>query len=112
MGSYATYSDMWIDDSAAPANAEFYEDSPAPPVSVVSCGVTQDNYNGYGHTYWVVSTLTSPNRNISGTSYLRLTHIMPTPVLIPPCRMILMISAISQLVQATGCAALTWEETH
>jgi len=69
MGSYATYSDMWIDDSAAPANAEFYEDSPAPPVSVVSCGVTQDNYNGYGHTYWVVSTLTSPNRNISGTSY-------------------------------------------
>lgn len=69
MGSYVTYSDMWIDDSAAPANAEFYEGSLPAPIYVVSCGVTQDSYNGYGHTYWVVSTLTSPNRNTSGNSY-------------------------------------------
>jgi hypothetical protein len=68
MGSSATYSDMWIDDSAAPS--EYYEDAPPPPYYVVSCGVTQDNYNSYRHTYWVGMTLRSPNnRSASGTSY-------------------------------------------
>lgn len=68
MGSSATYSDMWIDDSAAPA--EYYEDAPIPTYYVVACGVTQDNYNSYRHTYWVGTTLRSPNnRTASGTSY-------------------------------------------
>jgi len=53
MGSYATYSDSWVDDSA-PAN-----------IVIVSSGVTQDHYNSYGHTYWVQTTLTSPSNRIS-----------------------------------------------
>jgi hypothetical protein len=27
----------------------------------VGCGITQDNYNSYRHTYWVKTTLTSPH---------------------------------------------------
>jgi hypothetical protein len=58
MGSSSTYSDSWVDDSNPDAGA------------IVSIGVTQDSSNGYGHTYWVVTTLTSPNsRTARATSY-------------------------------------------
>jgi hypothetical protein len=58
MGSSIRYSDSWVDDS-----------NPDAP-TVVATGVTQDNYNSYGHTYWVVTTLTSPNgRTATTTSY-------------------------------------------
>jgi hypothetical protein len=68
MGSSAVYSDMWVNDSSAPA--ENVEGAPPPPYTVVGTGVTQDNYNSYGHTYWVVTTLRSPNgRTASVTSY-------------------------------------------
>lgn len=68
MGSSAVYSDMWVDDSAAPA--EYVEGAAPPPYTVVATGVTQDNYNSYGHTYWVMTTLRSPNgRTASVTSY-------------------------------------------
>jgi hypothetical protein len=57
MGQYAVYSDKWLDDSD-PAN-----------VKLRGCGVTQDYANYYGHTYWVVTTFSSPNgRNTSVTS--------------------------------------------
>lgn len=53
MGSSVIYSDIWSD----------YD-------YVYSCGVTQDNYNSYCHTYWVQATLTSPNgHTASATSY-------------------------------------------
>jgi len=58
MGSYAAYSDSWVDDSA-PAN-----------IVIVGSGVTQDHSNYYGHTYWVQTALASPsNRTSSATSY-------------------------------------------
>src|SRR5438270_9517094 len=57
MGSYTVYSDSWVNDSD-PDN-----------MVIVGSGVTQDNNNGYGHTYWVVSTMTSPNgRTANATS--------------------------------------------
>ncbi len=55
MGSYVIYSDLWIDDSNAQT-----------PV-IVACGVTQDSSNSYGHTYWVVTTLTSPSGRTSSS---------------------------------------------
>jgi hypothetical protein len=58
MGSSATYSDSWVDDSEPES------------VAIVGTGVTQDTYNSYGHTYWVVTTLTSPSgRTSNATSY-------------------------------------------
>jgi hypothetical protein len=58
MGSYSIYSDTWADDS-----------DPS-QIKVYGCGVSQDNYNSYGHTYWVTTTITSPSgRTTSATSY-------------------------------------------
>src|SRR5258708_24944339 len=58
MGSFSVYFDSWVDDSNPDSG------------SIVGAGVTQDSYNSYGHTYWVVTTLTSPNnRTSSATSY-------------------------------------------
>jgi hypothetical protein len=56
MGSKAIYSDAWVNTSGSG--------------SVVGCGVTQDSYNSYGHTYWVETKLTSPKgRTTTATSY-------------------------------------------
>jgi|ERR1043166_368422 hypothetical protein len=49
MGSFSIYSNAWVDDSN-PDQAKMY-----------GCGVTQDSYNSYGHTYWVTTHVTSPN---------------------------------------------------
>jgi hypothetical protein len=58
MGSYSIYSDTWADDS-----------NPS-QIKVYGCGVSQDNYNSYGHTYWATTTITSPSgRTTSATSY-------------------------------------------
>ncbi|SRR5216683_7707373 len=58
MGQYAVYSDTWVDSSNPNA------------ISIVGCGVTQDNQNYYGHTYWVVTTVTSASgRTATSTSY-------------------------------------------
>jgi hypothetical protein len=63
MGSSATYSDAWVHS---------YEDDNAfvtPTVTVIGCGVTQDNNNTYSHSYWAVTTLRSPSgRTASATS--------------------------------------------
>jgi len=57
MGSYAAYSDSWVDDSNPDA------------ITIVGTGATQDSQNSYGHTYWVVTTLTSPSgRTTTATS--------------------------------------------
>ncbi len=54
MGSISAYSDSWCDDDG----------------TIFSSGVTADSYNSYGHTYWTVTTLTSPSgRTSSATSY-------------------------------------------
>lgn len=56
MGSYAIYSDVWGDG---------YENT-----NLYGCGITQDYSNYYNHSYWVVSTITSPaGRTVSATSY-------------------------------------------
>ncbi len=53
MGSLSAYSDSWASDDG----------------TIFSSGVTADSYNSYGHTYWTVTTLTSPSgRNSSATS--------------------------------------------
>ena len=58
MGQYSVYSDEWVDTSNPDA------------LAIVGCGVTQDNQNYYGHTYWVVTKVTSPSgRTASSTSY-------------------------------------------
>jgi hypothetical protein len=56
MGQYAVYSDKWLDDSD-PMN-----------VQMIGSGVTQDSANYYGHTYWVVTTITSPNGRTAATT--------------------------------------------
>ena len=41
----------------------------------MACGITQDNYNSYGHEYWVITTLTSPlGRSASITSYTDMSY--------------------------------------
>lgn len=58
MGSSATYSESWVDGSDSNA------------VKIIGGGVTRDNYNTYGHTYWVTTTVRSPTgRTASATSY-------------------------------------------
>lgn len=58
MGQSAVYSDQWVDSSNPAA------------IKIVGSGVTQDNQNYYGHTYWVVTTVTSPSgRTATSTSY-------------------------------------------
>ena len=57
MGSSAIYSDAW------------YDDSNPNEIRMIGCGVTQDNSNMYGHTYWVQTNLRSPaGRTASATS--------------------------------------------
>src|SRR6266403_2288624 len=54
MGSTSTYSDSWATDDG----------------TIFGAGVTSDSSNGYGHTYWTVTTLSSPSgRTASATSY-------------------------------------------
>jgi len=58
MGSSAVYSDGWADYS-----------NPNSP-QIVGCGVTQAYNNYYGHTYWVVTKVTSPGGQMAtSTSY-------------------------------------------
>jgi hypothetical protein len=58
MGNSVTYSDSWL----------VYDSNPG---YVMGSGVTSDNYNSYGHRYWVTTTLRSPSgRTASGTSYM------------------------------------------
>lgn len=58
MGNSAVYSDQWVDTSNPAA------------ISIVGSGVTQDYQNYYGHTYWVVTKVTSPSgRTATSTSY-------------------------------------------
>jgi len=60
MGSSGRYSDAWL------AGSSTYNQPPR----IVGMGSTQDNYNMYGHTYWVVASLRSPTgRTASATSY-------------------------------------------
>ncbi len=55
MGYGAMYSDTWVNSSWS---------------RIWGCGVTEDYYNGYGHQYYVTTTLTSPmGRTASATSY-------------------------------------------
>ena len=55
MGYGATYSDMWL-------NSNWNR--------IWGAGVTEDNYNAYGHWYYVTTRLTSPNGRIASvTSY-------------------------------------------
>jgi hypothetical protein len=55
MGYGATYSDMWLNSNWK---------------RIWGAGVTEDNYNAYGHWYYVTTTLRSPNgRTASVTSY-------------------------------------------
>ena len=64
MGSSAIYSDAWVYTSN---NSGVFG---TPTIRIMSCGVTQDNNNMYGHTYWVVTNLRSPSgRAASATSY-------------------------------------------
>jgi len=55
------WSDTWLVGSS---DANYYESEPLPNTIpgayFKGCGVTEDNYNSYGHDYWVDSTLTSP----------------------------------------------------
>jgi hypothetical protein len=58
MGNSAIYSDEWVDTSNPQA------------ISIVGSGTTQDYQNYYGHTYWVVTKVTSPTgRTATATSY-------------------------------------------
>lgn len=55
MGYGATYSDIWL-------NSNWNR--------IWGSGVTEDNYNAYGHWYYVTTTLTSPTGRIASvTSY-------------------------------------------
>ena len=64
MGSSDIYSDAWVYTSN---NSGVFG---TPTVKIMGCGVTQDNNNMYGHTYWVVTNLRSPaGRVASATSY-------------------------------------------
>jgi len=57
-GQVAVYSDTWLDNSD-PNN-----------LKIIGRGVTQDDQNYYGNSYWVVTTVTSPSgRTATSTSY-------------------------------------------
>jgi hypothetical protein len=70
MGSYAIYSDTWIDDSGVDSSKMYDQGVPIPGARAVSWGVTQDNANYYNHRYWVQTKITGPDgRTSTATSY-------------------------------------------
>lgn len=70
MGSYAIYSDTWVDASGVDSSRMYDQGVPIPGARVVGWGVTQDYANYYNHRYWVQSKLTGPNgRMATATSY-------------------------------------------
>lgn len=71
---------MWSDSwgQAPTPGVNYYEDDPPPNtipgMYVWGCGITEDNYNTYGHEYYVTTTVTSFNGRTAsllggGTSY-------------------------------------------
>lgn len=60
-----------------------YTDSWSSWSRTLACGVTEDNYNTWGHQYWIKCTITSPNGRTStatsytGSSYASVTVSLP-----------------------------------
>lgn len=68
MGSSVTYSDTWLDTSGVDNSRAYSETEVAHGAYLYRRATTQDNYNSYGHRYYVKATLTSPTRSTSATS--------------------------------------------
>jgi hypothetical protein len=71
MGQYSVYSDQWVDTSNPEA------------LTIVGSGVTQDNQNYYGHTYWTVTKVTSPSGRIATSTSTQSSSYAHTETYLP-----------------------------